>query len=94
MSEPGSFPVLTHRLRWKRRAVLAELATWTSDWRNRWGRRANALLDAGVPWPEDEIRAFDEIKPIRERGDNPDADLKPPKPVARTIEKAGTFNLE
>jgi hypothetical protein len=37
------------------------LPSWPDDRRERWGLRANALAEAGVPWPEDERRAFDEV---------------------------------
>ena len=37
------------------------LATWTDDWRERWGRRANELEDTGLPWRDAEGRAFVEI---------------------------------
>ena len=30
-----------------------ELPRWSVEWRERWGRRANELAEAGVPWPED-----------------------------------------
>lgn len=38
-----------------------ELPTWSIEWRERWGRRANQLADEGVLWPEDERRAFAEV---------------------------------
>ncbi len=37
------------------------LATWSDDWRERWGRRRNELEDAGLPWRDAEGRAFVEI---------------------------------
>lgn len=37
------------------------LARWPDEWRERWGRRANALEDAGLAWHEAEARAFVEI---------------------------------
>jgi hypothetical protein len=40
----------------------AELASWSVEWRERWGRLANDLQDRGVPWPEHERRAFDQVK--------------------------------
>jgi hypothetical protein len=39
-----------------------ELADWPIPWRERWGEVANALQDTGVPWPEHERLAFDQIK--------------------------------
>ncbi len=46
---PESFP-------W--REVLPD---WPDARRERWGLRANALAEAGVPWPEDERQAFAEV---------------------------------
>jgi hypothetical protein len=40
----------------------AELARWPIPWRERWGCRANELDLAGVPWPDHERQAFDEIR--------------------------------
>lgn len=37
------------------------LATWPDHWRERWGRRANALEDLGLSWRDAEGRAFFEI---------------------------------
>ena len=37
------------------------LALWPDEWRERWGLRANVLLDAGLTWPEDERQAFAEV---------------------------------
>lgn len=37
------------------------LARWPDEWRERWGRRANALEDTGLPWHEAEARAFVEV---------------------------------
>jgi hypothetical protein len=39
-----------------------ELADWPIPWRKRWGEVANTLQDTGVPWPEHEQLAFDQIK--------------------------------
>jgi len=36
------------------------LATWPDRWRERWGRRSNALEDEGLTWRDAERRAFDE----------------------------------
>jgi hypothetical protein len=41
------------------------LPTWPIAWRRRWGLRANELAQHGVPWPEDEARAFAEA--VRKR---------------------------
>lgn len=45
---------------WPPRA--AELAGWPAEWRERWGRRANALEAEGVAFPDSERRAFEEIE--------------------------------
>jgi hypothetical protein len=37
------------------------LAGWPVEWRERWGRRANELQDAGASWAEAEWRAFHEV---------------------------------
>ncbi len=31
-------------------AYRGVLATWPEHWRERWGRRANELEEAGLPW--------------------------------------------
>jgi hypothetical protein len=38
------------------------VADWPIPLRERWGRRANELADAGVPHPEDERQAFVELQ--------------------------------
>lgn len=40
------------------RKVIAE---WGLDWRERWGRRANSLEDAGLGWRDAETQAFVEV---------------------------------
>jgi hypothetical protein len=37
------------------------LAAWPDEWRERWGRRANDLEDAGLSWRDAEGRAFLEV---------------------------------
>lgn len=37
------------------------LARWPDEWRERWGRRANALEDAGLHWIEAERQAWNEV---------------------------------
>src|SRR4051812_35593229 len=37
------------------------LATWPDAWRERWGRRANELEEAGAPWRDAEGTAFVEV---------------------------------
>lgn len=51
---PGPFPA--RRLPWR-----AELPRWPDEWRERWGRRSADLEDAGVPWPESERVAFEDV---------------------------------
>src|SRR5262249_8978933 len=43
-----------------------ELARWPIEWREKWGRLANQLEDEGVPFPESERRAFQQVKAERE----------------------------
>jgi hypothetical protein len=38
-----------------------ELAAWPLKWRERWGRRANALEDQGMSWRLAELTAFNEV---------------------------------
>jgi hypothetical protein len=38
------------------------VAGWPIPFRERWGRRANELADAGVPHPDDERQAFVELQ--------------------------------
>jgi hypothetical protein len=37
------------------------LASWGIPWRQRWGRRADALRDEGLDWRSAERQAFDEV---------------------------------
>jgi hypothetical protein len=37
------------------------VASWPDEWRERWGRRANALEDSGLSWRDAEGRAFVEV---------------------------------
>ena len=37
------------------------VASWPDDWRERWGRRANALEEAGLSWRDAEGQAFVEV---------------------------------
>jgi hypothetical protein len=43
---------------WNRSSALAD---WPIPWRERWGRRADALQDAGLGWKEAEQQAFKEV---------------------------------
>ena len=36
-----------------------KLARWPDPWRERWGRRANALEESGLDWREAERVAFE-----------------------------------
>jgi hypothetical protein len=38
-----------------------ELAVWPVAWRERWGSLANHLQDQGIPWPDHEREAFDQV---------------------------------
>ena len=40
------------------RGVVAE---WPVEWRERWGRRANALEEKGLSWRDAEAQAFVEV---------------------------------
>jgi hypothetical protein len=40
----------------------AELATWPIAWRQRWGELANQNQDRGVPWPDHERQAFEQVE--------------------------------
>lgn len=37
------------------------LVAWPDEWRERWGRRANDLEEAGLSWRDAEGRAFLEV---------------------------------
>jgi hypothetical protein len=37
------------------------LAAWPDEWRERWGRRANELEEAGFSWRDAESRSFLEV---------------------------------
>jgi hypothetical protein len=39
----------------------AALVNWPVEWRERWGRLANALEESGLSWQEAEARAFVEV---------------------------------
>ena len=43
-------------------AVVEEIGGWPIPWRQRWGELCNAFEDEGVPFPESERRAYDEVK--------------------------------
>jgi hypothetical protein len=39
-------------------AYRGVVAGWPQDWRERWGRRANELEEAGLSWRDAEAQAF------------------------------------
>jgi hypothetical protein len=49
-------PPIFHPLAY--RGVVAE---WPVEWRERWGRRANALEESGLSWRDAETQAFIEV---------------------------------
>jgi hypothetical protein len=53
---PSSPPPIFHPL-----AYRGVVASWPTDWRERWGRRANELEDSGLPWRDAETQAFVEL---------------------------------
>jgi hypothetical protein len=65
-----------------RKPWRAVVASWSIPWRERWGRRANDLAEAGVLFPEDEVRAFDQVRVERETFDEP--------PPAEVVEVRGS----
>jgi hypothetical protein len=42
-------------------AYRGVVAGWPEDWRERWGRRANELEEAGRSWRDAEAQAFVEV---------------------------------
>lgn len=73
----------------------AELARWSPAWREHWGKKANDLEAAGVPWPESERRAFAEV--VAERAERARTPVVRPEPAQPTPKKAprkqGALNL-
>jgi hypothetical protein len=61
-------------------AYRAVVADWPVAWRERWGRRANALEESGLTWRDAETQAFVEVWNLR-RQEQPEtstaADLAP-----------------
>jgi hypothetical protein len=51
-----SSPPVFHPLAY--RGVVAE---WPVEWRERWGRRANAFEETGLSWRDAEAQAFVEV---------------------------------
>jgi hypothetical protein len=54
-TEPSPPPIF-HPLAY--REVVAD---WPVEWRERWGRRANALEESGLAWRDAETQAFVEV---------------------------------
>jgi hypothetical protein len=56
------------------RGVVAE---WPVEWRERWGRRANALEEKGLSWRDAEAQAFVEVWNQRRSQQAGDAGIAP-----------------
>jgi hypothetical protein len=65
-SRPTSSPPVFHPL-----AYRSVVAGWPDVWRERWGRRANALEESGLSWRDAETQAFVEVWKLR-RQDQPE----------------------
>ena len=50
-------------------AYRGVVATWPDDWRERWGRRANELEEAGLSWRDAEAQAFIETWNLFRQGE-------------------------
>jgi hypothetical protein len=46
-------------------AYRGVVADWPVEWRERWGRRANALEESGLSWRDAETQAFVEVWNLR-----------------------------
>ena len=60
-------------------AYRGVVAGWTQGWRERWGRRANELEEAGLSWRDAEAQAFVEVWDQVRQERRPDA-AAPPDP--------------
>lgn len=61
--DPVGFDVLLGgRIEGEGRPYRAVLADWPIRWRERWGRRANALEAQGLSWRAAEVLAFAEVQ--------------------------------
>jgi hypothetical protein len=49
-------------------AYRGVVASWPQDWRERWGRRANELEEAGLSWRDAEAQAFVETWSLVRQG--------------------------
>jgi hypothetical protein len=54
-------------------AYRGVVAGWPEDWRERWGRRANDLEEAGLSWRDAEAQAFVEVWNLVRQGPYADA---------------------
>ena len=60
-NEPGPLtPAAPNGGEWKPRELpwRSVVGSWPLALRQRWGDLANELMEAGMPWPEDEAEAF------------------------------------
>jgi hypothetical protein len=65
--QPIAPPPIFHPL-----AYRGVVANWPVEWRERWGRRANALEEGGLPWRDAETQAFVEVwNQVRSRAPEP-----------------------
>jgi len=58
--DTSSPPPVFHPLAY--RGVVAD---WPVEWREQWGRRANALEESGLSWRDAETQAFVEVWNLR-----------------------------
>src|SRR5262245_2581306 len=73
--ESSSPPPVFHPLAY--RGVVAE---WPIEWREKWGRRVNALEDSGLSWRDAETQAFVEVWNLRRQSavaESPTASVAP-----------------
>lgn len=58
--EPEPGPIAESAAPWPPRP--AEIGSWSIRWRQRWGELSNELEGQGVPFPESERRAYQQVK--------------------------------
>jgi hypothetical protein len=58
------------------------VADWPLEWREQWGRRANALEENGLAWRDAETQAFVEVWHERRREQNANSPLAESTPRA------------
>jgi hypothetical protein len=73
--EPSTPPPVFHPLAY--RGVVAE---WPIEWRERWGRRANALEESGLSWRDAETQAFVEVWNLRRQSQDSPSPADAPIP--------------